>query len=70
MPHVHVHILPRFEGDGWENDRIYAELEEWIPKDGIEAKEGGGKFCMKDERNDRTEGEMESEAAGYRGFGK
>eukprot|EP00559_Dactyliosolen_fragilissimus_P007727 CAMPEP_0184860852 /NCGR_PEP_ID=MMETSP0580-20130426/5658_1 /TAXON_ID=1118495 /ORGANISM="Dactyliosolen fragilissimus" /LENGTH=165 /DNA_ID=CAMNT_0027358107 /DNA_START=214 /DNA_END=708 /DNA_ORIENTATION=- len=31
VPHVHVHILPRIEGDFPNIDDVYTELEEWAP---------------------------------------
>ena len=39
-----------------------------MPREGME--NVGGKLRMKEEREDRSEKEMESEAADYRGFGK
>ena len=27
VPHVHVHVMPRKDGDFTENDQIYNELE-------------------------------------------
>ena len=65
VPHVHVHIIPRFDGDGW-GDQLYEELEEWAPR-------GRKKFFGRmpklgdEEREDRSYEEMEKEAAGYRG---
>ena len=31
VPHVHIHILPRYCGDLKRNDDIYNALEEWAP---------------------------------------
>lgn len=62
VPHVHVHVLPRKEGDFESNDDVYEELEGWGPwrgGKGMEVPEDG-------ERKDRTGEEMEEEAEGYR----
>jgi len=66
VPHVHVHILPRYNVDT-EGDEIYNKLEEWAPRDG-EKKSIRPKLDVPDdsERRDRTEKEMADEAAIYR----
>jgi bis(5'-adenosyl)-triphosphatase len=48
VPHVHVHVLPRREGDFARNDDVYDELEKWRALD--------------DDRAPRTAEEMKSEA--------
>ena len=32
VPHVHVHVLPRKEGDYARNDDIYDDLQQWAPR--------------------------------------
>ena len=67
VPHVHVHILPRFSGDLERNDDIYDELEAWAPRD--EKKSSGmSKFDVPEdsERRDRTIQEMAAESAMYK----
>ena len=32
VPHAHVHILPRVEGDFDRNDDVYDEIEAWAPR--------------------------------------
>lgn len=65
VPHVHVHILPRFAGDLTRNDDVYARLEEWAPRDEL-------KFQTEldvpedEDRRDRTREEMAEEAEAYR----
>ena len=66
VPHVHVHILPRYNTDT-EGDGIYNKLENWAPRDG-EKKSIRPRLDVPDdsERRDRTEKEMADEAATYR----
>ncbi|XP_039010756.1 bifunctional bis(5'-adenosyl)-triphosphatase/adenylylsulfatase FHIT-like [Hibiscus syriacus] len=59
VAHVHVHILPRKDGDFEKNDEIY---------DAIDAKENElkGKLDLDKERKDRSMEEMCKEAEEYR----
>jgi len=65
VPHVHVHILPRYNVDT-EGDEIYNKLENWAPRDG--EKRIRPKLDVPDDnqRRDRTEKEMADEAAIYK----
>ena len=67
VPHVHVHILPRFSGDLERNDDIYDELEAWAPRDEKKSM-GMSKFDVPEdsERRDRTLQEMAAESAMYK----
>lgn len=53
VPHVHVHVLPRKEGDFKWNDDIYDELE---------------RKAREDARQPRTEEEMAAEADALRAY--
>jgi bis(5'-adenosyl)-triphosphatase len=65
VPHVHVHILPRKQGDFERNDHVYDELEAWAPRDGM--KDVHKLQVAEDEdRMDRTTEMMAQEAALYR----
>ncbi|KAL3799446.1 hypothetical protein HJC23_013901 [Cyclotella cryptica] len=66
VPHVHVHILPRYCGDLERNDDIYDKLESWAPRD--ELSQNKPKMDVPDdsERRDRTLEEMADEALSYR----
>lgn len=73
VPHVHVHILPRIEGDFERNDDVYDELEQWAPTDNLmeeklkEKEKNGGLDVPDDEdRKDRTMQDMEDECVIYR----
>jgi len=63
--HVHVHILPRLEGDFERNDDVYDKLEAWEPKEGekivkrLEVPED-------EDRSPRTMKMMEDEATLYK----
>ena len=72
VPHVHVHILPRSDGDFERNDDVYDELEAWAPtaKD-AEAKkqqQHNAKLEVLEDadRKDRTMEQMGEEAEEYR----
>jgi len=54
VPHVHVHVLPRKEGDFARNDDIYDELEKWRGEAGSKA--------LDDDRPPRSAEEMTAEA--------
>ncbi|CAK9193688.1 unnamed protein product [Sphagnum troendelagicum] len=59
VPHVHVHILPRKDGDFENNDEIYDVIDE-------KEKELAKKLNLDLERKDRTFEEMANEAANLR----
>jgi len=64
VPHVHVHILPRSDGDFERNDDVYSAIEGWGPWRGEE----GARMDVPDDgdRKDRTVADMEEEAGKYR----
>lgn len=65
VPHVHVHILPRADGDFERNDDVYDELEHWAPRD--EMRKDSMLVVLEDEdRRDRTQEQMADEASRYR----
>jgi bis(5'-adenosyl)-triphosphatase len=74
VPHVHVHILPRFSGDLERNDDIYDALQEWAPSQLKNPQHGSSKDTSStklhvpedSERRDRTREEMVQEAVAYR----
>ena len=76
VPHVHVHILPRINGDFERNDDVYDELEAWAPtakdaeakKQHQQQQEEGGRLEVLDDadRKDRTMEQMGVEAEEYR----
>jgi len=66
VPHVHVHILPRVDGDFERNDDVYDELESWTPRKGEGKVKRELKVLDDEDRKDRTEEEMKEEAALYR----
>ncbi|OMO80861.1 Histidine triad (HIT) protein [Corchorus capsularis] len=59
VPHVHVHILPRKDGDFEKNDDIYDAID-------VKEKELKAKLDLDKERKDRSMEEMAQEAAEYR----
>ncbi|KAH8490635.1 hypothetical protein H0E87_022968 [Populus deltoides] len=59
VPHVHVHIIPRKDGDFEKNDEIYDAIDE-------SEKELKRKLDLDEERRDRSMEEMAQEADGYR----
>ena len=65
VPHVHIHILPRYCGDLERNDDIYNALEEWAPRDEMSTKKPKLDVPEDSERMDRTVEEMAEEAAIY-----
>lgn len=65
VPHVHVHILPRYVGDLERNDDIYDQLEAWAPRDEMSNKKPKLEVPEDSERRDRTIEEMAEEAAIY-----
>jgi len=65
VPHVHVHILPRYHGDLDRNDDIYDKLEAWAPRDEISKEKPKLDVPEDSERRDRTVEEMAKEAAIY-----
>lgn len=67
VPHVHVHILPRYCGDLARNDDIYDELEDWAPRDAMAGNKPGKIEVLDDgDRRDRTVVEMAEEALIYK----
>ena len=66
VPHVHVHVLPRYAGDLQRNDDIYDHLEEWAPREEMSAKKAKLNVPEDSERRDRTVEEMAEEAELYR----
>jgi bis(5'-adenosyl)-triphosphatase len=66
VPHVHVHILPRTEGDVVRNDDIYDQLQEWAPRPSLTNQQARLEVPNDDNRRDRTREEMATEAALYR----
>ena len=66
VPHVHVHILPRYRGDLERNDDIYDQLEKWAPRDELSTAKPKLLDVPDDtERRDRSEQEMAEEASIY-----
>lgn len=65
VPHVHVHILPRYCGDLERNDDIYDKLEAWAPRNDMSQKKAKLEVPEDSERRDRTVEEMAEEAAIY-----
>ncbi|GAV80935.1 HIT domain-containing protein [Cephalotus follicularis] len=59
VPHVHIHIIPRIDGDFEKNDEIYEELD-------VKEKELKQKLDLDKERKDRSVEEMGKEADEYR----
>lgn len=66
VPHVHVHILPRYCGDLERNDDIYDKLESWAPRDELSINKPKIDVPDDSERSDRTMEEMAEEALLYR----
>lgn len=66
VPHVHVHILPRVEGDFERNDDVYDEMEAWTPRDELKQSPPSLDVPEDKDRKDRTPEQMEEEAATYR----
>ncbi|KAL7544126.1 hypothetical protein ACHAXR_013520 [Thalassiosira sp. AJA248-18] len=65
VPHVHIHILPRYCGDLARNDDIYDKLEAWAPRDEMSMKKPKLEVPEDSERRDRTVEEMAEETAIY-----
>ncbi|KAK6234483.1 hypothetical protein SCA6_009820 [Theobroma cacao] len=59
VPHVHIHILPRREGDFERNDEIYDAID-------VKEKEMQETLDLDKERKDRSPEEMSREADEYR----
>lgn len=66
VPHVHVHILPRTEGDFARNDDVYDELQDWAPRKDITSEKTKLVVPQDGDRKDRTPDQMEEEASIYR----
>ena len=70
VPHVHIHILPRYRGDLERNDDIYDQLEMWAPREEDSQKKKRLEVPDDDERRDRTIEEMAEEASLYQALMK
>ena len=68
VPHVHVHILPRTEGDFARNDDVYDELQAWAPRTELSQNKPALDVPEDLDRKDRTVEQMAEEAAIYRGL--
>jgi bis(5'-adenosyl)-triphosphatase len=66
VPHVHVHILPRQDGDFTRNDDVYEALEEWTPRTDTVKERTDINVPDDEDRIDRTPQMMADEAATYR----
>lgn len=66
VPHVHVHILPRIEGDFARNDDVYDELQDWAPRIGDSDRTPKLEVPEDEYRTDRTPEQMADEAAIYK----
>jgi len=68
VPHVHVHILPRSQGDFEQNDDVYDALEAWAPTEAMAAAKTPTDMAVPDDadRIDRTVQAMADEASMYR----
>jgi bis(5'-adenosyl)-triphosphatase len=66
VPHVHIHILPRYRGDLERNDDIYDQLEMWAPREEDSQKKKRLEVPDDSERKDRTMEEMAEEASIYK----
>ena len=66
VPHVHVHILPRVEGDFQRNDDVYEELELWAPREDVSKQRTDIEVPEDKDRVNRTSERMAQEAATYR----
>lgn len=71
VPHVHVHILPRTDGDFDRNDDVYDALQDWAPMDEkSQSKKATLDVPDDKDRKDRTVQEMTEEAAIYKKYCK
>ena len=70
VPHVHIHILPRYRGDLERNDDIYDQLEMWAPREEDSQKKKRLEVPDDSERRDRTIEEMAEEASIYQSLMK
>ena len=69
--HVHVHILPRTDGDFDRNDDVYDALQDWAPMDEkSQSKKATLDVPDDKDRKDRTVQEMTEEAAIYKKYCK
>ena len=70
VPHVHIHILPRKEGDFERNDDVYDELEAWAPTEVMAEEKMKNKVGLEvpddADRRDMTMKMMEDECMIYR----
>jgi len=70
VPHVHIHILPRYRGDLERNDDIYDQLEMWAPREEDSQKKKRLEVPDDSERRGRTIEEMAEEASIYQSLMK
>lgn len=68
VSHVHVHILPRVEGDFERNDEVYDEMEAWAPRQELSQNKPALDVPEDEDRKDRTMEQMTEEAAIYKGL--
>lgn len=66
VPHAHVHVLPRTEGDFERNDDVYDEMQAWGPTDELSRNKPTLDVPEDEDRKDRTVEQMAEEAAIYR----
>lgn len=66
VSHVHVHVLPRTEGDFTRNDDVYGELQDWAPCEALALNKPKLDVPEDADRRDRTYAEMAEEASIYR----
>eukprot|EP00560_Eucampia_antarctica_P001767 CAMPEP_0197837476 /NCGR_PEP_ID=MMETSP1437-20131217/32252_1 /TAXON_ID=49252 ORGANISM="Eucampia antarctica, Strain CCMP1452" /NCGR_SAMPLE_ID=MMETSP1437 /ASSEMBLY_ACC=CAM_ASM_001096 /LENGTH=206 /DNA_ID=CAMNT_0043444545 /DNA_START=138 /DNA_END=758 /DNA_ORIENTATION=- len=68
VPHVHVHLLPRVQGDFQRNDDIYDHLQNWAPTEQLKQLKLQQQLEVPDDqqRYDRTLQQMEHESQTYR----
>lgn len=66
VPHVHVHLLPRVEGDFERNDDVYDALQAWAPRAELSGNKPTLEVPEDVDRKDRTVEQMTEEAAIYK----
>lgn len=64
LPHVHLHVVPRREGDLAQNDAVYDLLGRWAPE-GPETVPPPFHVPSDEERRPRTAAQMAAESARY-----
>eukprot|EP00949_MAST-11_sp_MAST-11-sp1_P001634 g1634.t1 len=66
VPHVHVHILPRAQGDYDRMDDVHEDVEKWNMEEGAAYQSRSSQWPKDEERRPRTEQEMAEESARLR----